>query len=136
MKKIFLRIMLPLLLGSLAAYLAFISYKTYGVYDYKTITIVCISACVLGYVLFNFQSYSDRCIECERWSAIEEVSRKCIDKILSHKKKTLTRKDSSGKVISTREVIVPATKYTYNIHDKCKYCGYAVNYIETVTREN
>lgn len=51
-------------------------------------------------------------------------NRECVDEKPTTIVEKRSKKNSKGEIISTWEVDVPATKYYYRIHRKCKHCGY------------
>ena len=93
-----------------------------------------ISAIVSLIIVFN--RYSKKCSKCGKWGVMKKI-----DKIVTHKtdsrvKKTLRKTDGKGKTIQTREIYIPATKFHYDVHRKCKNCGYEDIICETETKQN
>lgn len=93
-----------------------------------------ISAIISLIVIFS--RYSRKCEKCGKWGAMIKT-----DKIITHKtdsrvKKTLRKTDGKGKTIQTREIYIPATKFHYDVHRKCKNCGYEDIVCETETKQN
>ena len=93
-----------------------------------------ISAIVSLIIVFN--RYSKKCSKCGKWGVMKKI-----DKVVTHKtdsrvKKTLRKTDGKGKTIQTREIYIPATKFHYDVHRKCKNCGYEDIICETETKQN
>lgn len=65
---------------------------------------------------------------------MQEVSRKVVDKEQTTKKVVRKLKDDQGKVLQTVDDYIPATVYTYEVLEKCKYCGHMTTHIEKETK--
>ena len=93
-----------------------------------------ISAVILLIIIIS--RYNRKCPNCGKWGAM-----KTTDKVVTHKtdsrvKKTLRKTDGKGKTIQTREIYIPATKFHYDVHRKCKNCGYEDIVCETESKQN
>ncbi len=84
--------------------------------------------------VYLFKQVKDKCPGCKKFGALKEVERECIEKIKSNIKKTATTRYKNH--TRTREYIVPATVYKYEVTKKCKNCGHIVKLIESEKREN
>ena len=91
---------------------------------------------ILVVLIIIFYRYEKKCSNCKKWNAMKEYQRDLIGEKASKIKKTLKTKDRNGNVIKTTEVYVPATIYYYDIHRKCKYCGYKDTVKESEKKEN
>lgn len=68
--------------------------------------------------------YKRRCPICKRWNSMKDINTEIIDQKHAIITETRSRKNSEGKIIETWEVGVPATKYIYLTHRRCKKCGF------------
>ena len=91
---------------------------------------------ILVVLIIIFYRYEKKCSNCKKWNAMKEYQRDLIGEKASKIKKTLKTKDRNGNVIKTTEVYVPATIYYYDIHRKCKYCGYKDTIKESEKKED
>jgi len=77
-----------------------------------------------------------KCTECGNWNAMVSIGKELVDEKQSTIKKIEKVKNKKGEVIRTKEKFVPATIYIYNIHRKCKYCGYKDAIVHKKKQEN
>ena len=92
---------------------------------------------VVGIFLWiTFSRYNKKCEKCGKWNAMKTVRKETVSKVQSTIKKVEKTKDSQGRVIQTKERNVPATKYTFHIHRKCKHCGHTDYLVRSEKREN
>ena len=83
-----------------------------------------------------FSRYNRKCEKCGKWGAMIKTDKIITYKTDSRVKKTLRKTDGKGKTIQTREIYIPATKFHYDVHRKCKNCGYEDIVCETETKQN
>ncbi|MDE6250981.1 MAG: SH3 domain-containing protein [Alphaproteobacteria bacterium] len=85
-------------------------------------------------LVYLFYQVKNKCPSCKKFGALKEVNRECIEKLKSNIKKTATTRYKNH--TRTREYIVPATVYKYEVTKKCTTCGHIVKSIESEKLEN
>ncbi len=94
-------------------------------YNYFAWVILFLVLCVF---IWRWTTYlNNRCPGCKK-STLQQIEKKCIEKHKTNIKTTLYTYHKDGKT-SRKEVLVPATAYTYEITKKCSNCGHITNKI-------
>jgi hypothetical protein len=95
---------------------------------------VIIIIALIAYVLYFL--FDKKCSFCGKIGALRIVKRELINQKESKIKETIRTKDKNGKVIRTREVMVPATTKTFRIYYECKNCKKQETRLKTDTYKN
>ena len=95
---------------------------------------VIIIIAVIGYILYFL--FDRKCSFCGKFGTLRKVKRELVSQKESKIKETISTKDRNGKVIRTREVMVPATTKTFRIYYECKNCKKQETRLETDTYKN
>ncbi len=131
--KTFIRVVLPFLISIRLFFYAIIKLNKQEL-SYWIMMLSAIIIFIIG--LVQYSRRSKKCKKCGQWNAMHVVEKELVKETPTHKIKTLKDTNKEGKVIRTREVTVPATKYTYHIYEQCSFCSEIKDYITDETVEN
>lgn len=89
---------------------------------------------VIGYLVYYL--LDRKCNFCGKFGVLQKTDKELISQKASKIKETINTKDSKGKIIRSREIMVPATTKTYRIYYECKNCKKKETRIKTETFKN
>lgn len=91
---------------------------------------------VAGLIYYINNLFENKCSSCKKFGALKETGREIISEKQSKVKETVSTRDSKGKVIRTREILVPATTTTYKVFYQCKNCSSREYKVKSKTTKN
>jgi hypothetical protein len=89
---------------------------------------------IIGYILYYL--YDRKCSFCGKFGVLKKIDKELIGQKASKIKETINTKDSKGRIIRSREVMIPATTKTFRIYYECKNCKKQETRLETNTYKN
>ncbi len=78
--------------------------------------------------------FARKCNSCKKYRAMKETNKELIEEKPTTIIKELKERDGEGKIIKTKEIAIPGTKYIYRHHQECKFCGYTTSFLKTITK--
>jgi hypothetical protein len=90
--------------------------------------------CVIGYLVYYL--LDRKCNFCGKFGVLKKIDKELIGQKASKIKETINTKDSKGRIIRSREVMVPATTKTFRIYYECKNCKKQETRLQTDTYKN
>ena len=84
----------------------------------------------MGFLCISFNRFKKRCKKCKKWGAYKTIEKKFLQAENTTVIKTEDIKDDNGNITETKEKEVPSIINSYEIFEKCKYCGNIKSFVK------